>query len=109
MGKKLIKDSPLKKGGIVGGFISTVDTESRKDVNTETRKGNTSPTDAKPEPKAVNTENRRTVKLTLIIPEEYDLLLEDIKRKRRREGRRTSKKELVIEAIKLLAEKERIP
>jgi len=69
MGKKLMKDSPV-----------------RKSLKTD-----------------------RQVKLTIIIPEEIDLLLEDLVRKRRKEtGKKPSKKALVVEAIKLLAEKEKL-
>ena len=102
MGKKLIKDSPIRRS-VVGSFISEAPaeapakTEERQAVNTEIRK-------------EVSTDIQkpaRNVKLTIIVPEEIDLLLEDIARKRRQEtGKKSSKKALVIEALKLLAEKE---
>ena len=104
MGKKLIKDSPIRKS-VVGSFISEAPAEAPSPAKTEERQ-------------AVNTESRkevstdiqrseRSVKLTIIIPEEIDLLLEDIARKRRQEtGKKPSKKALVIEALRLLAEKE---
>jgi len=101
MGKKLIKDSPIRKS-LVGSFISdspaeaptATDTEKQQAVNTESRK---------------DVKTDRQVKLTIIIPEEIDLLLEDLARKRRKEmGKKPSKKALVVEAIRLLAEKERL-
>jgi len=98
MAKKLIKDSPIRKN-LIGNFISEVPTEAekRKSVNTESRIAVSTP----------EKKTNRTVKLTIIIPEEIDIILEDIIRKRRQiEGKKPSKKALIIEAVKLLAEKE---
>ncbi len=107
MGKKLIKDSPIRKS-VVGEFISTpeeskaVTTEIQKSVNTEISKNTITE-------KHKTGNSSRTVKLTVIVPEDIDLLLEDIARKRRREtGKKPSKKSLIIEALRLLAEKEGI-
>ena len=104
MGKKLIKASPIRKS-VVGNFISesstemTVKTETQQGVNTENRK----------EATAEIHKAARNIKLTIIVPEEIDLLLEDIARKRRQEtGKKPSKKSLVIEAVKLLATKEKL-
>ncbi len=95
MGKKLIKDSPIRKS-VVGNFIT--ETPKKEDV-----------TESRYTVKTARRQDGKTVKLTARIPEEIDLLLEDIARKRRQEtGERLSKKALIIEAIKLLAEKEGI-
>lgn len=78
MGKKLIKNSPIRKS-VVETFISaeeesrkadnaeirkTVETKRRKDVNTDKQE-------------AVSIGKKKQVKLTFVVPEEVDLLLED--------------------------------
>ena len=98
MDKKFLKNNPFGKS-LVNSFISSKtpaeeSTEIRKNVNTDKRK-------------AVNTEKQ--VKLTVVVPVEIDILIEDIARKRRQEtGRKPTKKSLIIEAVRLLAEKEGI-
>ncbi len=92
MGKKLIKESLLKKN-LVQNFISNenTNTQNSKDVNTESSK------------------NVKTAKLTIIIPEDLDILIEDIARNRRKlTGKKPSKKAIIIEAVNLLASKESI-
>ncbi len=90
MAKKLLKDNPLKKDGLLGNIISDKSESKNSDIQ-----------------ESKNSDIERKIKVSFYLPYEDDELIEEIRRKlNKKRQNKLSRSDIIHEAIKLLAEKE---
>ncbi len=90
MAKKLLKDNPLKKDGLLGNIISDKSESKNYDIQ-----------------ESKNSDIERKIKVSFYLPYEDDELIEEIRRKlNKKRQNKLSRSDIIHEAIKLLAEKE---